>query len=170
MKLNLKSLFLFYSKYIFAFCIIFFLDFITKILAKIFLSDFKSIEIIPNLFNLKLAFNTGVAFSAPVPYFLQIISGGLMLGGIFWWARNYFEEISVGEKWGTTLLLAGASGNLWERIISQHVTDFLYFYHNIFFTLHFPIFNIADISIFFGVMLWFFYSVSDGNNPKPNSL
>jgi len=153
---------MFYPQYIFTFGAIFFIDFVTKIVAKNYLSEYNSIEIIPHLFNLKLAFNTGVAFSVPVPYFLQIIVGVLLLAGIIYWAQQYFEEVSLYEKLGITLLLAGASANLWERIISHHVTDFLYFFYTSkIFSISFPIFNIADIAIFCGVILWWWGSVKE---------
>lgn len=152
---------MFYPKYIFTFCIIFFLDFATKILAKNYVSEYNSIEIIPHVFSLKLGFNTGIAFSFPIPYFLQIISGIVLLGLIIYWAYHYFVEVSDFEKWGVTLLISGASANLWERIISHHVTDFLYFYHDVYFNFSFAIFNIADIAIFFGVVLWWWGSMKE---------
>jgi len=160
MALHLKTLFMLYPKYIYTFCVIFFLDFVTKILSKNYLSEYESLEIIPNFFHIKLAFNEGIAFSLPVPYFLQIISGVILLGFVVYWALQYFEEVSVYEKWGVTILLSGASANLWERIIANHVTDFIYFfYKSEAFSVGFPIFNIADIAIFCGVVLWFWGSV-----------
>jgi len=166
MKLNLKTLCMFYPKYILTFGLIFFIDFVTKIVAKNYLSEYENIEIIPNLFSLQLAFNKGVAFSFPVPYFLQIISGIVLLGVVLYWVYHYFLEVSVFEKWGVTFLLAGASANLWERIIAQHVTDFLHFSHHIYFDFSFPIFNIADIAIFFGVVLWFWGSIRNERELK----
>lgn len=160
MNLHYKTLFTLYPIHIYGFCIIFFLDLVTKIISKRYLSEYDSIEIIPNFFHVKLAFNKGIAFSLPVPYFLQIISGIILLGFIVYWARQYFEEVSVYEKWGVTLLLAGASANLWERIIANHVTDFIYFFYKSgFISFSCPIFNIADIAIFCGVVLWFWGSI-----------
>ncbi len=153
MRINLKTLLVLYPQYIWGFCILFFLDSVTKILAQYFLQEGSGIEIISHFFSLQLAFNTGVAFSFPLPYFLQIFSGVVLLVGILYWGVYYFEDIAMSERWGITLLLAGASSNLWERIIDGHVTDFLFFYHDIYYTFSFPIFNIADIAIFVGVVL-----------------
>ncbi len=159
MKLNCKILCHLYLKYIFVFISIFFLDFATKIGVKYFLTEGEKYTIIPNFFDLQLVFNTGVAFSLPIPYIIQIILSVIIIGVIVYWARYYFMEVSNHERLGVTFLLAGASANLWERIIAQHVTDFLHFYHHMYFDVNFAIFNIADIFIFFGVVIWYWGSL-----------
>jgi len=137
--------------------LLFFCDIITKYAAKYFLAE-SSFVIIPHFFSLSLHFNTGVAFSFPFPYWAQISTSLVFLAGILWWARKYFYDLSPQTQWGITLLLSGAFGNLWERIIFGHVTDFLYFYSS---WVSFPIFNIADICIFIGVVLWFLGAEKD---------
>ncbi len=134
-----------------AFFLLFFLDFITKFLAKYFLVE-NSIEIIPSFFSLSLHFNTGIAFSFPFPYWAQMLTTFLFLIGILWWARKYFYDLSIQTQWGITFLLAGAFGNFWERIVFENVTDFLFF-HSPWFS--FPVFNFADVFIFIGVLFWF---------------
>lgn len=52
-----------------------------------------------------------------------------------------------------TLIAAGASGNILDYFIYGHVVDMFYF---IFFRYSFPIFNVADIFIFLGVVYLFF--------------
>ncbi|MCX7857537.1 MAG: signal peptidase II [Deltaproteobacteria bacterium] len=49
------------------------------------------------------------------------------------------------------LILGGASGNLFDRITKGFVVDFLDFHYK---DLHWPAFNVADISITTGVLLW----------------
>ncbi|HOV89839.1 MAG TPA: signal peptidase II [Syntrophorhabdaceae bacterium] len=50
-------------------------------------------------------------------------------------------------------ILSGAIGNIYDRLINGYVTDFLdFFYKN----YHWPAFNVADISISFGVCLWLY--------------
>ncbi|WP_422667588.1 signal peptidase II [Buchnera aphidicola] len=47
-------------------------------------------------------------------------------------------------------IIGGAIGNLFDRILHQYVIDFIDFHiHN----YHFATFNIADLSIFFGILI-----------------
>ena len=49
--------------------------------------------------------------------------------------------------WGLTLILGGAAGNVFDRIVSGQVTDFLQFYIG---DYHWPTFNVADSAIVIG--------------------
>jgi len=49
--------------------------------------------------------------------------------------------------YGLALILGGALGNVFDRIVSGAVTDFLDFYVG---TLHWPAFNVADSAIVIG--------------------
>jgi signal peptidase II len=51
---------------------------------------------------------------------------------------------------GLSLILGGAFGNLWDRVASGHVVDFLDFYLG---SYHWPAFNIADSGIVIGALL-----------------
>jgi signal peptidase II len=51
---------------------------------------------------------------------------------------------------GLSLILGGAFGNLWDRLASGHVVDFLDFYLG---PYHWPAFNIADSGIVIGALL-----------------
>jgi signal peptidase II len=55
--------------------------------------------------------------------------------------------------WGLALVLAGAIGNLYDRVTLGYVVDFLYFHIN---DLYWPAFNVADSAICVGValLLW----------------
>lgn len=48
-------------------------------------------------------------------------------------------------------ILAGALGNIYDRIAYGHVIDFLFFHYKSF---QWPAFNVADISISTGIGLW----------------
>jgi lipoprotein signal peptidase len=48
------------------------------------------------------------------------------------------------------LILGGAVGNLWDRVIAGHVVDFMDFYFG---TYHWPAFNVADSGIIIGALM-----------------
>jgi signal peptidase II len=133
--------------------ILFFCDMSSKWLAKFFLAS-GNISLIPHFFQLKLAFNTGIAFSLPIPKFLQIFLTLAFFTFFFFWAKKYFSQLHSLEKWGSVFLLAGALGNFWERVVFGAVTDFLSFSLPFSPYFSFPIFNLADVFIFAGVVLW----------------
>ena len=59
----------------------------------------------------------------------------------------------VYDRWtrvGLTLILAGAAGNLYDRLLYGYVVDFLDFYVG---SYHWPAFNVADSSITMGAGL-----------------
>ena len=116
----------------------------------------EPIALLPFL-NLTLAYNTGAAFS-----FLDKASGWqhFLLGGlaiavtifILGWlsklSRNqYWENISL------SLILAGALGNAWDRILYGRVIDFVNLHLG---DWHFAIFNVADSAIFIGACMMIF--------------
>lgn len=112
-------------------------------------------------FNLTLAFNKGAAFS-----FLDqnTVWQGWLFGSIslivsvailVWLAR-----IPAQKRWlgiALTLVLAGALGNLTDRILYGHVIDFLDFHLGYW---HWPAFNVADSAICIGAFMLLFDSFS----------
>lgn len=119
------------------------------------LSIYQQIVVIPNYFSWTLAYNTGAAFS-----FLADSSG---------WQRWLFALIAVvvsavlvvwlkrlgrSETWlavALALVLGGALGNLYDRIVLGHVIDFvLVHWEN---RWYFPAFNFADSAITVGAIM-----------------
>jgi signal peptidase II len=128
------------------------LDQLTKYWVSQSLAPGESVPIAP-FFNLALTFNTGAAFS-----FLSRASG---------WQRGFFIVIAASASLlivylivryhrqklfsvGLSLILGGALGNLWDRIVLGHVVDFLDFYVQAY---HWPAFNVADSAITCGAAL-----------------
>lgn len=131
------------------------IDQATKIyFVSTFIYEGTSTPVIPGFFNWTLAYNYGAAFS-----FLAEHSG---------WQRWFFVAIAscvsiflcrliiqlkYYEKWlgySLAFILAGAIGNVIDRIYAGRVTDFIHVYYQ---NYHFPIFNFADICICIGVTL-----------------
>jgi signal peptidase II len=56
-----------------------------------------------------------------------------------------------------TFVLSGALGNMYDRILHGYVVDFIDVAYG---TLHWPAFNVADMSITFGMGLWLYAQLS----------
>jgi len=54
------------------------------------------------------------------------------------------------EKFALTMIIAGALGNIVDRLINGYVIDFIYFHYNNF---YWPAFNFADIYISIGIFI-----------------
>jgi len=134
---------------------IFTLDRITKnIIEKNFLPMEKRV-VIKNFFDITYIRNTGVAFgmlsnSPPsVRTVILSITSIIALGFIIYLliktpSQNRFFLISL------SIILGGATGNIFDRFVYGSVVDFLDFY---ILNYHWPAFNVADIAITVGVGL-----------------
>ena len=128
------------------------LDLGTKWLATDMLDYAISVPVLP-FFNFTLLHNTGAAFS--------------FLAGAGGWQRWFFAILAVGisvmlvkwlasikdDKWlavAIALVLGGALGNLYDRVLFGYVVDFLHFYWG---NNHFPAFNLADSAITVGAIM-----------------
>lgn len=129
------------------------LDQLSKGLAAQYL-DFGRPLVLTSWFNLTLQYNSGAAFS-----FLSDAGG---------WQRYFFSGIavvisSILAVWlyrlpatqrllplSLALILGGAIGNLWDRLVLGHVVDFISVHYGGYF---FPAFNIADSAITVGAAL-----------------
>ena len=132
------------------------LDQITKMVILKFLGS-SQIAVLP-FFNLVLVWNRGVSFGMfsdqghYTPLFLSIISL-MIIGMLIVWAMNSTD------KWVTTaicVIIAGALGNVIDRIKHGAVVDFLDFHA---FGWHYPAFNIADSAIVLGIAFVLFDSI-----------
>ncbi|NNM00593.1 MAG: lipoprotein signal peptidase [Gammaproteobacteria bacterium] len=130
--------------------LVFVADRATKLLATHFLDYNSPVPVLPSL-NFTLVHNTGAAFS-----FLRDAGG---------WQRWLFTGIAIVVsvvviQWirqtppgrrlllvGLALVLAGALGNLYDRVALGYVVDFIDVYYR---QWTWPAFNIADSAIFVG--------------------
>ncbi len=132
------------------------LDQITKsmILEKFGLGT--TLPIIPNYFNLTYVQNQGAAFgflaqanpSFRVPFFMIVPTVALIsIGYIF--RKLPDQDFKMASA--LSLVVAGAIGNLIDRLALGFVVDFLDFHWQ--WAYHFPAFNVADSAICVGVGL-----------------
>ena len=101
--------------------------------------------------NLELVWNTGVGFgllSQNANIFYHLIS--LLIFSVIVFLIYLTLKASFVEKILYALILGGAAGNLYDRLIYFAVPDFIDFHINDF---HWFTFNIADIFITLGIIL-----------------
>ncbi len=131
------------------------LDHLSKWLAIVYLKpepgqyvNLPKVDLIPGLFQLQYAENTGAAFSmfdgnVGALAIVSILAASAMT---WWWTR-----LPAGEKWGRlalSLVVAGAIGNLIDRVFRGYVVDFFLAYFR---DYRWPVFNVADTIICIGV-------------------
>ena len=75
----------------------------------------------------------------------------IIIAGLLYYLLRYQHIETV--KFSLTCILAGAVGNMYDRLRYGYVTDFIDVYYK---QYHWPAFNIADMSITFGIGLWIF--------------
>ena len=133
--------------------LIIFLDQFSKFLVlNIMLNSFAEINILPFL-NITLVFNSGVAFGIlhkfgqKLPYILTSL--GFIIGiGIVIWTIYYRKHYIA-----MALIAGGAFGNAIDRLRLGVVIDYIDVFWN---NLHWPAFNIADMSICLGASIYLY--------------
>ena len=124
-------------------------DQLTKWLAEGQLPFHQSVEVLP-FFSLYLTHNTGVAFSLLSGFgsaglvLLTLAITGFML---YLWRRVPPDQQLA--SLGFALVIAGALGNLIDRVTQGHVIDFFLFHTQ---TWAFAVFNVADSYITVGAI------------------
>ncbi|MGM0914341.1 MAG: signal peptidase II [Pseudomonadota bacterium] len=132
------------------------LDLATKYAASAWLAYARPVEVLP-FFNLTLLHNTGAAFSflAGHPgwqrWFFAIIAVGASIGLTLWMRRLKRDETLLAAS--LAMIIGGALGNLYDRLVHGYVVDFLSFHVA---GWYYPAFNVADIGITLGAigLIW----------------
>ena len=108
---------------------------------------------VTGFFNLVLVSNRGAAFSllSNAPGWQRELFAGIAVAAsvliVVLLARHCADRLFCA---GLALILGGALGNLWDRIVLGHVVDFLDFHA---LGYHWPAFNLADSAITVGAAL-----------------
>ncbi len=107
-------------------------------------------EIIKDVLNIHLVYNTGAAFSILSGNRLLLIAISvlaLIFFIVFLFNQNNVKDLEV---FTYSMLLGGILGNLFDRIFRGYVIDFISFK---IFGYSFPIFNFADICIVLSLII-----------------
>lgn len=131
------------------------LDRWTKHLVAARIAMYSHIQVIPRFFRITHTENTGAAFSlfadSPSHWKTAMLVGFsviamIVVSVLLWKQSRPLTTTGV----ALSLILGGAVGNLWDRVASGRVVDFLDVYYK---SYHWPVFNLADSAIVIGASL-----------------
>jgi signal peptidase II len=131
------------------------IDQLTKQLVRHLLTLHDTIKVIPGLLDLTHVQNTGAAFgllnAAEFPYKPAVMIGiaaiALVAIAAYGAQLGFHERLA---RFGLSLILGGAFGNLIDRAVVGYVVDFVDVYWG---ESHFWAFNVADAAISIGAVL-----------------
>ncbi len=131
------------------------LDRVSKWVVAASLPLHDSLTVIPGFFHITHVENTGAAFglfaestahwkvAALVTFSLVAL---IVVTVLLWKNSHSLSTMTI----GLSLILGGAFGNLWDRVVTGHVVDFLDFHIG---QYYWPAFNVADSAIVIGAIL-----------------
>ena len=131
------------------------LDRWSKRLVAAHIQMYTHIQVIPGFFRITHTENTGAAFSlfADSPSHWKTaalitfsVVAMIVVSILLWKQSRAFTITGI----AFSLILGGAVGNLWDRVASGRVVDFLLFYIR---QYQWPVFNLADSAIVVGASL-----------------
>ena len=138
-----------------------FLDRATKAWIESRPGDYFPHTLVPGYLNIVFSRNPGIAFSVfsdPSSNTTRyaLIAGTMVIIGVIAWMLVASRHLNRLCAAGLALLLAGATGNVTDRIVHAAVTDFIQVYVK-FIPWHvlnpWPTFNVADSAVTIGAML-----------------
>ena len=116
---------------------------------------YEQVVVIPDLFSWTLAYNRGAAFSFLANetgwqrWFFALIAFVVSAVLLVW-----LKRLKANETWmaiALALVLGGAIGNVYDRVVLGHVVDFILVHWKT--QWYFPAFNIADSAITVGAVM-----------------
>jgi len=154
LKLRLKKFFTENKGGLITAALIIALDRASKVLALKLLAAKGSVEVLP-FFRLTYVENTGAAFgSFRNGNLFLIIVCAVILFFMFKW-KDDIDRYGKAAKTGFIFIVAGALGNLYDRLTLGFVVDYFDF-------IVWPVFNVADSFICIGAGLIALSAVKDG--------
>lgn len=130
-------------------------DRVSKAMVSSSMPEGASETVIAGFFNLVHVRNRGIAFSLfadSAPWFRDWLLPGISMVAIGVIVALLYRQgnLSRTSRIALVLVLAGAVGNLYDRLVYGYVTDFLDLYVG---SYHWPAFNVADSAITVGAVM-----------------
>jgi len=134
------------------------IDQVTKGIVARTVALYESVPVIPAFFNITRIHNKGAifgTFSQTDSTLVFVLLTTASLAALAFVVVYFFKTPGSDKlmKVALTLIVAGALGNQFDRLVRGHVIDFLDFYIG---TAHWPFFNAADSCITIGAGLMLF--------------
>src|ERR1700761_8046581 len=132
-------------------------DRLSKIAIRHSMTRFDAVPVVPGWLRIVHTENPGAAFGVLAegnPFLRSAVLIGVSAAVLvfvvlaLWGRGNSFNTPLT--RFGLSLILGGAVGNLYDRILYGGVTDFIEVYHG---AWAFPAFNVADSAITVGAVL-----------------
>ena len=147
------------------------LDRWSKRLVAAHIQMYTHIQVIPGFFRITHTENTGAAFSlfadSPSHFktaaLIMFSAIAMVVVSILLWRQTRALTVT---GIAFSLILGGAVGNLWDRVASGRVVDFLLFYVK---QYQWPVFNLADSAIVVGASLLVLEIIFVHPKTAPNS-
>ena len=120
------------------------IDQLSKIWALSALRGTEGIAVIPNVFELSYLENRGAAFGILQDHQIFFVLITVAAAVILTWIYRRIPQTKkyIPLRISYALIMAGAFGNLIDRVFRGYVIDFIYFS-----LIDFPVFNVADIYV-----------------------
>ncbi len=117
----------------------------------------RTIDVVPSLMKFEYAENHNAAFGLgqglPESFKVYILLG-LTVGLSAWLFIAMMRSSDLATRWGFGITVAGALGNIADRLLLGHVRDFILLWHGGF---RWPNFNVADMLVCTGVGVLLFF-------------
>ena len=128
------------------------IDQATKLIAILFLKGNEKLVLIDKILEFYYTENFGAAFSSFMGQriLLIILTFAILIFFIVLLKNNYHKQEKKIINYSCCFIISGAVGNLIDRIFNGFVVDFIYIK-----SINFPVFNIADVCIVIGTLIFF---------------
>ena len=131
-------------------------DQISKAIIRENMNLYESIVVIPSFFHITYITNDGMAFGINFPFGIYVFSTiSVVFTLVLFWYLWTIKDQDFIIRAGIGLIIAGAVGNLIDRLFLGKVVDFLDFMIG---DLHWYVFNFADSYVTVGMCIMLYDS------------